>query len=772
MAKTRPSGMKKKSAPRKALRGAALFVLSVFLVGFMTAFTVGGYFFINVIKTVGGDQVVDLAAEKNEQSQTTIIYAYDNKGRKVEYARLHGEENRIWLDITEGDPSYPDDPDRKIIAPDFRNLANAYIALEDKRFWEHHGVDWIRLAGVLKYNFSQGGSTITQQLIKNVTEENDFTAVRKYREILAALNMERYYTKVEILEAYVNTLYLGRGCYGVLTGAERYFDKNVKDLTIAECAALAAITKNPYKFDPIKDPAENRARQETCLVNMRDQGLITKEQYEQAILEAADMKFNIRPAKPSQKKDAAQAQPEQINNYYVDFIIESVIADLMETGMEKSTATKKVYSGGLKILAAVDIDIQNELEDVFRKRTTFKDMKGSAKNPINAAMTVMNYEGRVVAIVGGAGEKTQNRGLNRASQSWRQPGSTIKPLAVYGPSIEKNLIHWSTLTPNEAFYYDAIGEMWPHNVDGTYGNGRKVTTQYALAKSINTVAARTVKNRLGVKKAFAFLEDNFGFAKLDPRNDMVLPSMAVGSMFNGMSTLEECAAYAAFGSGGVYYEPFCYYSVRVIQNGKEKDLLKHEEVKRRVFSEDTAKVMNEMLQTVPLEDYVTGGNGKYIGKYKRFGKTGTTSNNNDRWFSGGTPFYVGTVWFGYDIPKDLGKITNPSAKIWMEVFNRIHKDSDLDTSKGFPKSTKAVQKSYCTRTGLLAGDSCPSATGWYRKDNLPKYCSGGHVTQTPVTPEKPTGGEEPTQDAPEETTTYWFQQFPEIISGVAEALDE
>jgi penicillin-binding protein 1A len=708
--KSQANKTKKKTKGRsllgRAVRALVTALLAAFLVFFLTSFVVGGYFFVNVMQVVSGNPVVNLDEAKRDRAQTTVIYAYDKKGQPVEYARLHGEQNRMWIDLENmGEPS------GKTGMP---LIADAYVALEDKRFWEHKGVDWRRLAGVVKYDFTQGASTITQQLIKNVTQEKDVTAVRKYREILTALNMERNYDKGIILEAYLNELYLGRGCYGVKTGAERYFGKEVGELNLAECTALAAITKAPSYYDPIKNLENNRKRQKYCLDSMLEQGKITEAEYQEALAFEIDFKATPSSSQPS--------QPEQVNNYYVDYIIDTVIADLKkQKSMSDQEAWKKVYYGGLKIYAAVDMDIQNIMEDVFRKRTTFSDLpRGTEKNAVNAAMAVMDYEGRVVGIVGGAGAKPGNRSLNRAAKSWRQPGSTIKPLAVYGPAIEKNLITWSTMTSNSAFAYK--GDMYPHNVDGSYGNGAYVTVQDALARSINTVSARTVNEKLKPKAAYDYLKEHFGFSNLSDKGDAYLPPMAVGAMTYGFSALEECSAYAVFGNGGTYHSPYCYY--RVTDNTGNTVILDRAQTVKRAFAEDTAKVMNEMLQTVPLDTYYTGDNAKNIGKFKTFGKTGTTQNNNDRWFSGGTPYYVGSVWFGYDIPKDLGQLTNPSAKIWMEVFNRIH--GGLDASKNFPTASRAVQKSYCTRTGLLAGENCPSATGWYRTANLPGAC-GGHV---------------------------------------------
>jgi penicillin-binding protein 1A len=280
------------------------------------------------------------------------------------------------------------------------------------------------------------------------------------------------------------------------------------------------------------------------------------------------------------------------------------------------------------------------------------------------------------------------------------------------------------MVTNKAIAYN--GEMWPHNEDGSYGDGNDVTVQYGLKMSLNTISARVCFNTLKVNNSFEFLRDNYGFTKIDPRsngNDALLPAMAVGAMYNGFSTLEEAAAYAVFGNGGVYYSPYCY---KLVCDYDDKILLEHEAqgTGKRVFSKETAKVMNELLQTIPNPNTAYQGRNGTIKKYKLYGKTGTTQDNKDRWFAGGTPHYVASVWLGYDTPKSLGKMSNPSRQIWFEVFNRIHKIKALDPKKDFPTTNKAVKKSYCTSTGLLAGKYCPAtATGWYKVSNLPKTCA-------------------------------------------------
>lgn len=298
---------------------------------------------------------------------------------------------------------------------------------------KHHGVDWIRLVGVIvkRSNSGQGGSTITQQLIKNLTDENEVTIVRKFNEILSALNIEKNYSKDEIIEAYLNTIYLSEGCYGVKTASEKYFGKDVSDLNAAECAAIASITQYPSKYDPLRHPENNRKRQLRVLDKMLENGALTQEEYNEAV--NYEMVFtNSENYQGSQVSDSqSSANENRIDSYYVDYVIKSVIDDLQKMGYTEKKAKSMLYGGGLKIYTAVDYDVQNALEDVYENYKKMPDKK------VQGAMVVMDYEGRILGLVGGTGKYSGKLGLNRASQSVRQPGSVIKPLSVYGPAFEK-----------------------------------------------------------------------------------------------------------------------------------------------------------------------------------------------------------------------------------------------------------------------------------------------------------------------------------------------
>lgn len=662
---------------------------------------------VSAIVYVKGDLVVNLDEYKANQNQTSFVYAYDKSGATVELARLHGEEDRVWVDLDDMSPY----------------LKEAFIALEDTRFMKHHGVDWIRTFGVIlkPSNIGQGGSTITQQLIKNVTNNKEVTIVRKYREILMALNLEENYDKDVILEAYLNTLYLGSGCYGVKTASEKYFGKDVSELDAAECACLAVITKAPTKYNPLLNPEENLKRRNHCLKLMYDEGkgCLNEEEYNAATTE--NLIFTNSPDYvPSDKiKDTKTANEEEkvINSFYVDYVIQAVRDDLMEKyGYSKQQATNQIYYGGLKIYTAVDLDVQATLEDVYVNRKSFPDMVSKKDgSKVQSAMTIMDYQGRIVAMVGQAGAKTQNRGLNRAANSYRQPGSTIKPLATYAPAIDMNIYNYSSMIKDYAIAVN--GSLWPHNVDKSLGSGNNVTVKYAIQKSLNTVPARIINYDVGIDNSFNFLRDNFHLSRLDEKEDRTLSPLATGALTNGTTTVEMAAAYATFGNGGLYYKPYAYYKV-TNSSGSEIVLSNENPASQRAISEETSDIMCELLQTVDTSYYGTASN---VRKFQIMAKTGTTSSDKDRWFCAGTPYYVAAVWVGFDSPETLNASVNPGGKIFFRVFDNIHKGLD---AKQFPKSSGTVEKSFCSRTGKLASSNCGSTQkGWYKITSLPAVCT-------------------------------------------------
>lgn len=697
----------KKPKSPKNLTKKAYILWGILATCVLTVLVVVTTVLVSAIVYVKGDLVVNLDEYKANQNQTSFVYAYDKSGATVELARLHGEEDRVWVDLDDMSPY----------------LKEAFIALEDTRFMKHHGVDWIRTFGVIikPKNIGQGGSTITQQLIKNVTNNKEVTIVRKYREILMALNLEENYNKDVILEAYLNTLYLGSGCYGVKTASEKYFGKDVSELDAAECACLAVITKAPTKYNPLLNPEENLKRRNHCLKLMYDEGkgCLNEEEYNAATTE--NLIFTNSPDYvPSDKiKDTKTANEDEkvINSFYVDYVIQAVRDDLMEKyGYSKQQATNQIYYGGLKIYTAVDLDVQATLEDVYVNRKSFPDMVSKKDgSKVQSAMTIMDYQGRIVAMVGQAGAKTQNRGLNRAANSYRQPGSTIKPLATYAPAIDMNIYNYSSMIKDYAIAVN--GSLWPHNVDKSLGSGNNVTVKYAIQKSLNTVPARIINYDVGIDNSFNFLRDNFHLSRLDEKEDRTLSPLATGALTNGTTTVEMAAAYATFGNGGLYYKPYAYYKV-TNSSGSEIVLSNENPASQRAISEETSDIMCELLQTVDTSYYGTASN---VRKFQIMAKTGTTSSDKDRWFCAGTPYYVAAVWVGFDSPETLNASVNPGGKIFFRVFDAIHKGLD---AKQFPKSSGTVEKSFCSRTGKLASSNCGSTQkGWYKITSLPAVCT-------------------------------------------------
>lgn len=666
---------------------------------------------------VYGDPVFDLTEQALSQNQTSFIYGIDGDD-VVEISRLHGEENRIWVSLDEMSEYLP----------------NAIIATEDKRFYKHHGVDWIRTIGVLvkPSNSGQGGSTITQQLIKNLTDDNSVTYVRKFNEILRALNIERNYKKNQILEAYLNTIYLSNGCYGVKTASEKYFGKDVSDLNIAECACLSAITKAPTQYDPLinyDSKNGNHQRQKWILEEMasEDNGFITQEQYEEAV--NYKMIFtNSKNYKGSQVKDkGSKKDKDNITNYYVDYVITTVQEDLQKMGYTAKKAKDLVYGGGLKIYTAIDFDVQDALEDVYENYRRMPD------ETVQGAMCIMDYHGRVLGVVGGTGKNKGAMLLNRATMSTRPPGSTIKPIAVYGPALEKSLndddvnIYWSTKFQDKPFRM-VEGKPWPVNQGGGY-SGNYVTLQYGLAQSLNTISARTVEAE-SVEWSFDYLSERFHLSSLDNIRDVDWGPMAIGSLTNGAKVLDITAAYAAFGNGGYYYEPYCYYKIEDSRGNvileKDKDSEKNKE---EALSESTAWLMNKLLQTVMTQG--TGTSYKLSG-IQCFGKTGTTNDDKDRWFVGGTPDFVAATWYGYDKPKEVhySLSGNPAGTIWKAVMDEVYEALDkkkADYSTDFPEYDGIVQRSYCQNCGKLREGT--GSYGWYDKNNLPDNCYETFTTE-------------------------------------------
>ncbi|MCR5208331.1 MAG: penicillin-binding protein [Eubacterium sp.] len=720
--------VKEKSAVAVFFGRLFRFVLAIIMIVGVVGVVCSSVLIIYAYSFINGDKVFDLDKEKYSQNQTSFIYGYDNKDKLVEITRLHGEENRIWLNLNEMSPY----------------LAKAFIAIEDERYEEHHGVDWKRVGGVIlrPSQVGQGGSTITQQLIKNLTDSNDVTFVRKFNEMLSALNLEKHYNKDQIMEAYLNTIYLSHGCYGVKTAAETYFGKEVKDLNIAECACLAAITKAPTRYDPILNneqinPANGISRRKWIIEKMLETGQITQEEHDKA-LQYKMVYTTSKNFKKSKKKKTTAKKTVKINSYYTDFVIDEVISDLQKMGYSAKKSKDMIYGGGLKIYTAIDFDVQKAIEDVYENYKRMPD------ESVQGACVVMDYRGRILGMVGGTGKKKANRTLNRAWQSKRQPGSTIKPLSVYGPALQKSLdekdleIYWSTPTKDAPLMQLENGKWWPTNEGGSYSNSI-ISIQKGLAQSKNTISARTLE-KIGPSYSYDFMVNRWHISTLDVRDEDFAP-MATGSLTHGVTVLEMTTAYQAFGNGGYYYEGYGYYKIEDSQGNVivEKN---PDDTKESALAENTAGVMNKLLQTVMTQG--TGTSYKLSG-IQCFGKTGTTTESKDRWFIGGTPEYVCGVWYGYDQPKEIHYYLspNPCGTIWNYVMHNIYDAKGVNESE-FEIPDGVVSREYSPVNGKLCRGS--GMYGYFDENNLPGY------TTYVATTEETTENETKKKDKEEKTT--------------------
>lgn len=646
--------------------------LTVFLSGLLVITTV---FLIFVVPTyIKSERKIDFFSSNQiaenirnmEINMTSVIYVQNEEGNWEEYQRLHGTENRIWVGIDKV-PQY---------------LKDAFIAIEDERFETHSGVDWKRTAAavgnkLLKFDSSEfGGSTITQQLIKNVTNDKGRNAMRKFREIVRALLIERKLNKTEILEAYLNTISLGNGICGVQVASNYYFNKDVSELTLTECAALAAITKNPTAYNPESGAEANTLRRRTVLDKMLELEKITYEEYDKA--------YNTPLVLDNSREDDLELE---INSYFVDALIDQVIDDLAEKyNLSTSLASTMFYNGGFKIYATVNPEIQSKMEEVYLDIDTYfpqtvKNDDGE-KTHVQSAMTVMDYSGHIVGIVGGAGEKTTNRGLNRATDSPRQPGSTMKPIGVYALAIDKDIVNYTSKVldkPIEHYYED--GKSGPKEWYGYYKGTVKLN--YAIRKSMNTVPVRLLQE-IGIDNSYDFLVNKLHCEHL-VEADKNLAALALGGTNYGLTTTESAAAYAIFGNQGVYHRPTTYYK---IERPNGEIVLEYDETGEQVIGKDSATVMNHLLQEVV---YGSEGTGRGISGYssmKAYAKTGTSSESNDLWMVAGTPYYVGSVWYGFDLQKEVSN-GSAAAKIWKDVMKDVHKGLE---KKEFEDSEDVVKK--------------------------------------------------------------------------------
>jgi len=667
----------------------------------------------------------------------------------VELQTLVGKESRVPVDYDQ----IPED------------LINAFVAIEDKRFWNHHGVDWRGTAAGLAKLFTggniRGGSTIDQQLIKNETEYDDVTVTRKILEIFTALELEKNYGKEEILTFYMNKIWMGNGCRGVQAASRYYFGKDVWDLDLAECASLAGITNNPSLYAPkgvvdvvlyqCKTPGcgnrsltkdevcdtcgeknsfdngsvwtnreYNKWRQELILREMakedeaREAPYITEAERDAAIAETLVFRWD----KQETPEDPDQQQPEEQKSsvrysWYVEQVISESIKVLQEqTGRSWDYCEAMVLSGGLSIICAYDPEVQAAVDSVFNDRSNLDVVSSKSGQRLMSNITVVDNSNGYVVALGSTAEKTLDRGSIWPVTTLRQPGSSIKPLSVYAPAIDMGLISPATVIDDNP--QSLNGKVWPTNSPPGY---RGLTTVLdGVTRSVNTVALR-VLDMVTPQASYEFLEDKFGITSLESyyvtpggevKSDMDRSPLSMGGLTWGVSTFEMAAAYATFPRNGEFKKAT---TVLEIRDRDQNVLVDNRPEPKYVIKSTTASYINSILTNV-----IAAGTGRRarLSGMTAAGKTGTTNSKFDLWFCGYTPYYTAAVWTGYPNSERIG-LDNPSIPMWQKVMSKLHEGLE-DRAFSVPEE----QRSYriCLDCGKLATDACANDIRGDRTQNF------------------------------------------------------
>ena len=736
----RAGAKKRKRRRRKNSIGVIILRIVIILVVVGAFSLVGGALgaYMGIIGNAPKLNTLDVVPD----SYTSIIYDDNN----IEFDSLHGTENREYVKLAD----MPQD------------LKDAIISIEDERFYDHGGVDFRGMLRALFINlksgeFTQGASTITQQLIKNEVLTSEKKLERKLQEQYLAVNFEKSLTetlgskkkaKDYILELYLNTIGLNHGLNGVGSASKFYFGKEVSELSLAESAAIAGITKNPSLYSPVSHPDKNKERQKAVLAKMLELKYITESEYKSALEE--DYLSQIVGSSGSSEGGTS------IHNYFVDQLVVEIAGDLMtQKSMNKQQAYNMIYSGGLKIYSTIDRDMQAILEDSYKNDSLFPPKgnylnatytisimdnateeqkhytresqvnnmeeaeafaqsvraellnssntmvldKLSVAQALQSAMVITDYKtGYVKALIGGRGEKQGDLVFNRATQALRQPGSCFKVLASYAPAVDLGIVYPGSIIVDEPL---TVGD---HSFRNWWGDSYRgpSTVRAGIRDSMNILAVKTLM-MVGYDRSFDYLL-NLGFTSLvDSRKNESgkvfsdkVPSLALGGITDGVSVLELTSAYGTIANGGLYNEPVTYTKV-LDHDGKV--LLENKVEPKRVLKETTAYLLTDMM-----EDVITGG-GSATGRLARFtsvkmpiaGKTGTTTDDKDLMFAGYTPYYVAGIWLGYDTPKTMNYDKSYHLLLWSDVMEKIHQNLEY---KEFVRPSGIVTRTVCGVTGL------------------------------------------------------------------------
>ncbi len=749
-------------------------LLLIFLGAGILGLAGGGLLFKKII-----DDTPQITEDSIKPSAYTTT-AYANDGETVLGTFVSAGSNRVYTSL-ENIPKY---------------LQDAFIAVEDSRFYDHKGIDLkgitrAAVKGLTSGSFSQGGSTITQQLIKNsifpnFSRETTWQKIeRKVQELYLAVQIEKIVDKPEILENYLNTINLGQNTLGVQAAAKRYFGKDVSELTLSECATIAAITKSPTGYNPITNPEANQKRREKVLKDMLEQEKISQEEFDTALADTEDIYKRIQTANAEYKESIT------VNSYFLDEVSKEVQKDLVnKLGYTEDQAYNALYSGGLKIITTQDLTMQQICDEELNRASNYpssidwtvsgaisiahedgtqkhydhntfgkyvKNLYGEKYGPLGVTfpseekanamidqyietlkksdtdtvftniklapqpqatiVIIDQHTGYVKAMVGGRGEKTSNMSLNRATQSGRQPGSTFKVLSTYAPALDMNGDTLSTTIKDAPLNY-TTGEKKP--VKNWWGGYKgPLTIRYCIQESANVCTVRKYQE-LTPSVGMQYLTENFGFTTLDPVDDAG-EATALGGITNGVYNIELTAAYAAIANAGTYTEPILYTQ---IYDNLGNLLFENTPATHTAMKDSTAYLITSAMQDVVSKG--TGTAAKLSG-YVAAGKTGTTTDTRDLWFSGYTPYLTASVWSGYDDNQEIEGSSSYHKVIWKKVMQRIHDKMKYESVKfEVPESVK--RKEICKETGLLASsDACTKFTEYFAEGTGPSKTCPGHA---------------------------------------------
>lgn len=787
---------KKKPKKRRSIIGMIFSFIGCMLCLCIMAASVGGVLLSMYIVQVTADDAETLDLDNQKNRQTSIVY--DINGN--EYASLSRNENRIWRELS----AMPE------------NLQNAVIAIEDKNFRTEPGINLKGTIGAALNAFTgnriwgtnRGASTLEQQLIKNLTGDNEQDNMRKVREIFRALGLDNKYSKETILEAYLNTIPLTGIIHGMEAGSIEYFGKHVEDLTLAECATLASITKNPTKYNPATNPEELMKRRNHVLYEMYTQGYITEDEFNSAKAETITLA-----EKSSTTENATRSSS---NSWFTDALYNQLLTQLQEDlNYTKDEAQELIFSGGLRIYSTVDPTVQAGIEKTMYNEddlipalwheepvclrdypadssswdevqydeatglpitkdgyavygqeaipvyaddegTTLKT--GTSTDPdypndtteylcvyekvrTQAAMATLDYDGNILGIGGGIGEKKYDLGFNRAT-SPHQTGSTMKPIGAYALALDYKLINYSSQILDSPYYSaedkkvlkdQYIGVMspfseaaqsrsdvwraWPTNYGGVGGQGNPMLVYDALQQSYNTVTV-WVGDMVGVDYLYNFVHDTLECSYINAENDMDLGPLVLGSQSSGLTVVQLAGAYTMFNTG-TFTTPHYYTEITDYQGNMILDNNKYINTTQAI-SADTAYIMNRMMWNVLHSRKGTAYGKAPDGEMDSVAKTGTTSNYKDYTFAGLTPYYVTAIWWGCDRPTEMdtlgkaGRNASPIQYAWKALMENLQADLPV---KEFAKGENVVEKHFDTSTGAIISNG--GSVGYYTEDNLP-----------------------------------------------------